>query len=345
MNLAATHEPGTAVRTAVSQGSALQPEFEALISGCGICVLEEAHISLAGRDRERWLNGMITNNVRDLQPGHGVYAFVLNPQGHIQGDLYVFQQGERFVVETERPQLDTLIALFRRYIIMDQVELEDWTDKFTTIGVVGPKARETLARISWNTELDPLEFGQLSWDGGEVRVVHGDNASVPSYRLWVRQDQVDNIWQALERAGGLRVHSDALEALRVASGIPKFGQDIRNRDLPQETGQQRALNFNKGCYIGQEIVERIRSRGAVHRTFIGFELEGASPAAGTKILNDGKEVGEITSIVSIPTAAGEQTIAVGYLRKEFAAGDKEVTAATSRVKPRGLPFSEFLVAH
>jgi folate-binding Fe-S cluster repair protein YgfZ len=110
MNPAATHEPGTAV----SQGSALRSEFDALISGCGICVLEDAHISLAGRDRVRWLNGMITNNVRDLQPGHGVYAFVLNPQGHIQADLYAFEQGERFLVETERPQLETLMALFRR---------------------------------------------------------------------------------------------------------------------------------------------------------------------------------------------------------------------------------------
>src|SRR5262249_10355803 len=110
MNLAATHEAGTAI----GQGSNLQQEFEALISGCGIRVLEEAHMSLAGRDRVRWLNGMITNNVRDLQPGHGVYAFVLNPQGHIQADLYAYQQGERFVVETERAQLETVIALFRR---------------------------------------------------------------------------------------------------------------------------------------------------------------------------------------------------------------------------------------
>jgi folate-binding protein YgfZ len=341
MNPAATHEPGTAVR----QGSALRSEFDALISGCGICVLEDAHISLAGRDRVRWLNGMITNNVRDLQPGHGVYAFVLNPQGHIQADLYAFEQGERFLVETERPQLETLMALFRRYIIMDQVELEDWSEKFTTISVVGAKARDILARISWNTELAPLELAQLSWNAGEVTVVHGDNASVPSYKILVRQEQVDSIWQALERAGGSRVHGDALEALRVVSGVPKFGQDIRNRYLPQETGQQRALNFHKGCYIGQEIVERIRSRGAVHRTFIGFDIEGAGPTAGTKILSDDKEVGEITSIVSIPTTAGERTIAVGYLRKEFAAGDKELTAATSRVKPRRLPFSEFLVAH
>ena len=341
MNVVATHEAGTPA----DPGSTLRQDFECLISGCGICVLEEGHISLAGRDRVRWLNGMITNNVRDLQPGHGVYAFVLNPQGHIQADLYAFQQGDRFIVESERSQLETLIALFRRYIIMDQVELENWSEKFTVIAVIGAKARETLGRFSWTTELAPLEFARISWKQTEITVVRGDNARVPSYKLWVPQGQGESIWQELEQAGGLRVHAEALEALRVASGIPRFGQDIRNRDLPQETGQQRALNFNKGCYIGQEIVERIRARGAVHRTFIGFDIEAAGPGPGTKILCEGKEVGEITSVVSIPTTAGDRLIAVGYLRKEFAAGDKELTAATTRVKPRGLPFSEFLVAH
>jgi aminomethyltransferase len=125
---------------------------------------------------------------------------------------------------------------------------------------------------------------------------------------------------------------------RIVCGIPKFGQDIRERDLPQETAQERALNFTKGCYIGQEIVERIRSRGAVHRTFVGFEIEGKlSP--GTRIQNEGKDVGEITSVA---TVNGERVIALGYIRKEFTVPGKELKAGDVKVRVAALPFGGIL---
>ena len=99
-------------------------------------------------------------------------------------------------------------------------------------------------------------------------------------------------------------------------GIPRYGIDIRERDLPQETEQERALNFSKGCYVGQEIVERIRSRGQVRRKFTGFEVNGPLPSPGSKVLVDGKEVGEITSAASLPLSGGERRVALGYIRRE-----------------------------
>ena len=124
----------------------------------------------------------------------------------------------------------------------------------------------------------------------------------------------------------LPVGSEALERLRIADGIPLYGVDIRERDLPQETEQVRALNFNKGCYVGQEIVERIRSRGNVHRKFTGFLIEGAgNVAAGDKIISGEKEVGEITSVGVLPTPSGERTAALGYIRREVGAPGREVT--------------------
>ncbi len=107
-------------------------------------------------------------------------------------------------------------------------------------------------------------------------MVRGDNPAVPNYEIWSSPESADAIWNALVQAGAEEIHAEALEALRIACGIPKFGVDIRQKDLPQETGQERALNFSKGCYIGQEIVERIRSRGAVHRMLTGFEIYGGS---------------------------------------------------------------------
>ena len=121
----------------------------------------------------------------------------------------------------------------------------------------------------------------------------------------------------------------ALDLWRIAAGIPRYGVDIRERDLPQETEQERALNFSKGCYVGQEIVERIRSRGQVRRKFTGFEIEGQLPAAGSKIQVDGKDVGEITSAASLPVAGGERRVALGYIRREAATLGKRVEAGDS----------------
>jgi folate-binding protein YgfZ len=117
---------------------------------------------------------------------------------------------------------------------------------------------------------------------------------------------------------------------RISRGIPQFGADIREKDLPQETGQTRALNFTKGCYLGQEIVERIRSRGAVHRQFTAFLVEGDLPEAGTKILTEEKEVGEITSSADLPLPAGKRAVALGYLRREAANKDLKAGSATLR---------------
>jgi len=171
-----------------------------------------------------------------------------------------------------------------------------------------------------------------------LTVVRGDNQSVDSYELWLSPDHAKDTQEALTEAGATPVGATALDLLRIASGIPCYGQDIRERDLPQETEQQRALHFSKGCYIGQEIVERIRSRGNVHRTFTGFRVQGALPAVGTKIQANGKEVGEITSIASLPLSSGDCLVALGYIRREVSAPSQQLQASTSQISSVVPPF-------
>jgi aminomethyltransferase len=135
------------------------------------------------------------------------------------------------------------------------------------------------------------------------------------------------------------VGSEALEMQRIVAGIPLYGVDIRERDLPQETEQTRALNFNKGCYVGQEIVERIRSRGNVHRKFTGFVMEAAAAfAVAPKIVADEKEVVEITSAAVLRTPAGEQTVALGYIRREVGMPGREVMIGTVKARVVALPM-------
>jgi folate-binding protein YgfZ len=316
-------------------------EFSALRSTCGVYDLSwRRYFTVSGRDRVRWLNGMISNNVRDLQPGHGVYAFVLNPQGHILGDLYIYNRGDDFVLETDAGHADKLYPHLKRFIIMDQVEVkpaEDWA----AIGVQGPKADQTLRAVGVEVAaLQPLQVADVKYGSAQVTLLHGDHPLSPNYELWLTGGQAPALWDALVKAGATPTGAEALELVRIAAGIPRYGQDIGERDLPQETGQMRALCFTKGCYIGQEIVERIRARGSLHRGFTGFRIvEGPLPAPGSKVQAAGKDVGEITSAAMLPWQEGEIAVALGYIRKEAGAPGTIVEIGISKARLETLPFS------
>jgi folate-binding protein YgfZ len=319
----------------------VRAEFQALVAHAGVYDLGwRAKIAVSGADRTRWLNGMITNNVRDLAPGHGLYAFLLNPQGRILADLYAYNQSSSLLVDTDQSQVRKVLEIFDHYIIMDDVEVA-LNEKLTAIGIAGPKAREVLRTAGVEfPELESLQCHDTSWTNTELTIIRGENPTVECYELWLAPANVKSVWEALVKADAKPVGTAALELLRIASGIPHYAQDIREKDLPQETGQQRALHFTKGCYIGQEIVERIRSRANVHRSFTGFEIQGPLPEPGSKIQADGKDVGEITSAASLPTPSGEYSAALGYLRREAALPRMQLQAGGATATVTNLPFAE-----
>jgi len=323
--------------TATEGGSA---EFHALVSGCGLYNLNSrAKVKLTGSDRVRWLNGMVTNNIRDLAVGHGIYGFLLNPQGRILGDLYAYNRGDSLCLDTDQNQIAKVLEVFDHYIIMDDVEVENVSQQLTAIGISGPKSPGVLASAGLKaSDLEPLAFRDLEWKGVPVTLVRGEREKRESYEMWLAPQHVAPLRDALIQNGATPTGDEAFEFYRVALGIPRYGVDIRERDLPQETEQTRALNFSKGCYIGQEIVERIRSRGAVHRTFTGFIFEGNPPAVGSKIHVDGKEVGEITSIAPRPRHGGTQNVGLGYIRREAATAGKEVGVGDVKATVAELPF-------
>jgi folate-binding protein YgfZ len=319
-----------------------QAEFAALRSGCGVYDLGyRAKLSLTGGDRVRWLNGMVTNNVRDLAVRHGVYAFLLNPQGKILGDLYTYNRGESVIVDTDAGQVEKILATFDHYIIMDDVEVRNLSGELTALGIGGPRSREVLGAAGFAMpEMRPLQVQSVSWKGVECSLVRNDEEQFAGYEIWVAPGSVRLLWDELVRAGATAVGSEALELHRIMSGIPRYGVDIRERDLPQETEQARALNFSKGCYVGQEIVERIRSRGAVHRKFSGFISDAGEVTPGSKVVAGDKEVGEITSAASLLLPAGKQTVALGYIRREVGTPGREVMIGAAKAKVVQLPFVE-----
>lgn len=331
--------------TVAARFSDPQQEFSALLKSCGVFDMGfRGRISVTGGDRVRWMNGMVTNNVRDLASGRGAYAFLLNPQGRILGDMYIFNRENSLVVETDRSQIEKIMATFDHFIIMDDVQIEDISGQQTALGLIGPKSRELLKAVGIAvSEMQPLEVvsPQCVCDCkcAECTVIRGEEGPQESYEVWLDSKDVYKTWHALVSAGATPVGSEALEMHRIASGIPLYGVDIRERDLPQETEQMRALNFNKGCYVGQEIVERIRSRGNVHRKFTGFAAEdGAGVVPGAKIISAEKEVGEITSVAVLPTGAKKQAIALGYIRREVGTPGRDVTIGNAHATVIQLPL-------
>jgi len=320
-------------------------QLSALLTTAAIAPLDDTGwIRVTGSDRVRWLNGMVTNSIADLAPGQGCYNFVLNAQGRIQGDLTAFMLQDSILLETSRDQVEKLLSLLDHFIIMDDVELESMETRSGLL-LAGPGAEAILHELGISGELPQSQVITRHWRGEDFPLIHGYSPLVPRWELWIGKSVAPVLAEALLAAGATPVSPEALDHLRILEGTPRYGTDIRNsetaRDLPQETGQTRALHFTKGCYLGQEIVERIRSRGNVHRTFTGFQLTGALPAAGTALEgdSDAKAVGELTSVASIPLASGPVQLALGYIRREALERNLPLTYPGGAATPITLPWS------
>jgi folate-binding protein YgfZ len=295
-------------------------ETEALLRGAAVHDLGwMRRIGVRGEDRFRWLSGMVSNTVNDLAPNGGAWNLVLNAQGRIQGDLTVWREGDALEMEIAADQCSRLLAHLEHFIIMDDVELvalgQDQAGE-TALGLTGPQASEVLARMGLPTLAEPMTATRVEWNGLDLRILHGYGVLAEHYEIWTPVAGVTRLWRTLSAAGAIPAGTAMLEAFRIAEGIPAYGLDMMERDLPQETSQTRALHFGKGCYLGQEIVERVRSRGKVHRHLRSLELQGPFPSAGTVLMIEGAQAGTITSAAALPLQAGSRIFALGMMREE-----------------------------
>ncbi len=312
-----------------------ETETAALMAGAAVHDLGwMQRVAVRGEDRFRWLSGMVTNTVTDLPANGGAWNLVLNAQGRIQGDLHVWRNGDALEIELAADQAERLLTHLDRFIIMDDVELvplSDGPDGQTALGLAGPLAAGVLLRLGLPAPDAPMTSALGSWNGANLRVVRGYEALAPHFEIWTVASIIPALLQALVEAGAQPVGAATLEAFRIAEGIPLYGVDIVERDLAQETSQMRALHFSKGCYLGQEIVERIRSRGNVHRHLRSLELQGPLPAPGAELAFDspsagpGAPAGHITSAAELALPSGPRCFALGMIRGEAELRDQPLT--------------------
>jgi glycine cleavage system T protein len=301
-----------------------------------------AKFLMKGRDHARLLQRLVSNDVKKLAPGQGTYATLLNAQGHIVVDLLLYCAEGCFLVDTDADLRDKAIQAFRRYIIADQVEIEP-LDLYA-LAFQGVRARGLLEKtlhIDLPT-VQELDHFASNYAGFPIRVVRASSTGEEGYEVWVNAAGMEAVWGAAcgqaPTYGTLPCGWVALETLRIEAGIPRYGVELGEDVIPLEAGLWNALSFNKGCYIGQEIVERARSRGHVNWNLAGLIVNASQPPApGEKAVVQGREVAEITSSCVSPTLG--KTIALAYVRREYSEPGVRITFESGvTAEVAALPF-------
>jgi folate-binding protein YgfZ len=291
-------------------------------------------IRATGDDRARLLHAMTTNHVEQLKPGEGCYAFFLNAQGRILGDVNLLCFEDHFLLDTEPETRRKLFEHLDRYIIADDVTIEDVTDQVATIAIEGPGSASVLERIG--APAPQTEYSTSLW--GDITIARLDSTGSPGYFLFLPATRKDEVIAQLVSAGAVAATSDDARIVRLEHGRPRYGEEITERYLVQETGQLQAVHFSKGCYLGQEIVERVRSRAQIHRVLRRLEIDTTEPpAAGVKLKSanaDGDaDVAEIASAAFSPGLG--KTVAMAYVRTQFAEPGTELSLNNAHARVTG----------
>ncbi|HUI76940.1 MAG TPA: glycine cleavage T C-terminal barrel domain-containing protein [Bryobacteraceae bacterium] len=283
--------------------------YQALRHGAAwLDLSSRGRLLVRGRDRARLLHNVTSNDIKKMTPGSGCYAFLLSPQGRIQADCSLFCLPDYFLVDTEPELREKVPQLILKYKVADQVEVEDISATTAAVGLEGPAAAAALAALNAPVPGEP--YAHLAW--GELTVANLSVTGQPGFRILGPPDRMPS-WEA----SGAKPATDAdVRQVRIENGRPRYGEDIRDTNLPQETQQMHAVSFTKGCYLGQEIVERIRAQGHVNKKLVRVAIE--APAAlphGAKLTAEGKEAGEITESVFSPET--HSVAALAYVRTAY----------------------------
>lgn len=300
-------------------------EYRAFKETAGFIDLSNrSRVCLLGEDRLKFLHGQVTNDIQGLKADGGCYAALVNAKAKMESDLYVYRLVDELLLDFEPGLTEKVTTRLDKYIIADDVQIVDVAPHYGLVSVQGPKSADAIAALGL---VPTLPTAPLHWvkdsvpDVGDIYVMNQPRLGTTGYDVFIPSAGLgmiaDKLLAAVKAQGGRACGWEAFEAARIEAGIPRYGVDMDDTNLAPEAGlEKRAISYSKGCYIGQEVIARIRTYGQVAKALQRLELTGLTelPEKGTKLQVAGKDVGYITSSVRIP--GSQSTLALGYVRKE-----------------------------
>ena len=272
--------------------------------------------TVTGRDRAAFLQGMLSNDVRALQPGQGCPAAFLDAHGKVVSLLAVYALEDRILLELPAGSTQNFLQAIDKFLISEKAYFEAADEAYAILAIQGPDAEKILSGLS-GAAFDPAPYAhaEVAIAGAAVRVLRRSDAVTPGFHCWTAPPNAETLGKALSGAGAVPVSGEALEVLRIEAGIPSFGRDVDETVILPETRLEALVSYTKGCYIGQETVARVKYRGHINRGLSGLVLEGDRvPGPGDVITVEDKEIGRVTS--GVRSIALSRPIALGYVRRE-----------------------------
>lgn len=298
-------------------------EYEAVKSSVGLADLSNrGKLRISGKHHLKFLQGMLSNDVDKLEPGKGRYAVLLTVKGRMISDMSVYKSVDFLLMDLE-PGLNIKVSeLLTKYRLSYKADIDDLTADMGLFSINGPKSGELLFKVLGvqEKELELYDHFTQQLDGHEVHIVKVNRTLYEGYDIYTSSDSSLAIWgmliEAGKQLGASPVGAQAMNTHRIEAGIPVYGIDMDESNIPIEAGLWSALDFEKGCYVGQEVVARIKWRGHVNWHLLGIVLEGSYvPSAGDQIFSGERKIGRVTSAVLSPGL--KKPIALGYIRREF----------------------------
>jgi aminomethyltransferase len=272
---------------------------------------QRGKIAVRGPDRTRLVHALTTNDIRSLLPGTGCYSFLLNAQGRVIADANVFCLPDQILLDTEPEAGSAVLTQLEQFTIADDAITTDLSDVLVTVSVEGPEAARVLEPVvatlpAGSHQISEAPFG---W------VAHVTTTGQPGWMFFVPPMALASLVRSIEGAGAVQASAEDARVVRIENGRPRFGEEITERFLAPETAQIHAISRHKGCYLGQEVVERLHSRKAVSRILTPVRFDsGSSAIAGTKLRNGDVRAGEIVSAAYSPRFG--QWVGMAYIRTD-----------------------------
>jgi len=276
-------------------------------------------LRITGKDRISFLNGLLTNDISQLRENAGQRSALLNSKARVLADLHLYAQTDSLLVDTGESSASHVKEILDRFVITEDVQIQDSSHDLVQVTIQGPRSSQAIKEVLGAEAQDLKQLEQKTL--GPSTIIARDRTGQSGYDMIMPALEAEPVWHGFLLNGGEiglnPVGSQALEILRLEAGYPKYATDVDENTIILEAGFKDAINFNKGCYLGQEVVARATHIGRVNKQLVRLEVETKeSVSPRSKLVSDGREVGFITSAAFSPGL--RRVVGLGYANREFA---------------------------